>query len=138
MCSAAYRRDARASRRSPTCNRSEGAAMGQEQLWPDLSVQISRRRWRCVPDPALCLSGHGAAFVSGLASHAEVWMTPEFHHILDSWLLYDQSPELLGQSLGGRQSTEEIRHALRVWLRLRDEAGQTAARLCWVRDALRE
>jgi hypothetical protein len=111
--------------------------MGRE-LWPDLSVQISRRRWRCVPDPLLCLSHEGAAFVRGLVSHAEVWLGPEFLNILDSWMLYDREPGLLSQSLGGRHAPDEIRHALRIWLRLRDEAGHGGGRLCWVRDALRE
>jgi hypothetical protein len=115
--------------------------MGRE-AWPDLSVQISRRRWRCVPDPLLCLSHDGAAFVSGLvcgvAPPAEVWLGPEFLNILDSWMLYDREPDLLRQSLGGRHAPDEIRDALRIWLRLRDEAGHGGGRLCWVRDALRE
>jgi hypothetical protein len=112
--------------------------MGQQQIWPDLSVQISRRRWRCVPDPVLCLSRIGAAFVRGLTAHAEVWLGPEFLNILDSWMLYDRDPELLTRSLGNRQPPDGMRHALRVWLRLREEAGRSSGRLCWVRDALRE
>ncbi len=70
--------------------------------WPDFSVQVSSRPWRCVPDPLLCMSRNGAAFVSALATanvvgsspRAEVWMAPEFHNILDNWMLYDQKPEL--------------------------------------------
>ncbi|MGD0720868.1 MAG: hypothetical protein ABR970_07445 [Roseiarcus sp.] len=112
--------------------------MGREQLWPDLSVQISRRRWRCVPDPHLCLSYEGAAFVRGLTTHAEVWLAPEFLNILDNAPLYDQQPRLLTESLGGHHTPEEIRHALRIWLRLRNEAGHVGGPLCWVRDALRE
>ncbi len=46
--------------------------MGQD-TWPDLSVRISRRRSRCVPDPLFRQSHDGAAFIYGLTSHAEVW-----------------------------------------------------------------
>jgi hypothetical protein len=110
--------------------------MGRD-AWPDLSVQISRRRWRCVPDPALCLTRDGAAFVRGLATQAEVWLTPEFHHFLDSWTLYDEKPELLAPS-HSPAAAEETREALRIWLRLREASGSAEGRLCWVRDALRE
>jgi hypothetical protein len=119
--------------------------MGRD-VWPDFSVQVSSRPWRCVPDPLLCMSRDGAAFVSALAAahvvgnspRAEVWMAPEFHNILDNWMLYDQHPELLAQSLGGPSDPDELRQALRLWLRLRDTAGRPDGRLCWVRDALRE
>ncbi len=119
--------------------------MGRE-AWPDLSVQISSRPWRCVPDPLLCLSRDGAAFLNTLAgahvaSHsprAEVWMAPEFDSILDNWMLYDQHPELLAHSLGGPSDPDELRQSLRLWLRLRDTAGRPDGRLCWVRDAVRE
>jgi hypothetical protein len=113
--------------------------MGREP-WSDLSVQISRRRWRYVPDPLLCLSHDGAAFVRGLTmtSHAEVWLGPEFLNILDSWRLYDLKPDLLTQSSGGRHAADDVRDALRLWLRVREESGQFSGRLCWVRDALRE
>ena len=103
---------------------------------PDFSVQISRRRWRFIVDPHLCLSQDGAAFVYGLTSHAEVWLGPEFLNILDSWQLYDREPELLMP--GDHRGADEIRHALRIWLRLRDEAGLGGGRLFWVRDAVRE
>jgi hypothetical protein len=119
--------------------------MGKDP-WSDLSVQISSQPWRCVPDPLLCLSRDGAAFVSALSGahavghspRAELWMAPEFHNILDNWMLYDQHPELLMQSLGGPNDPDELRQALRLWLRLRDTAGRPDGRLCWVRDALRE
>jgi hypothetical protein len=119
--------------------------MGRE-AWPDFSVQISSRPWRCVPDPLLCVSRDGAAFVSALAEahavghspRAEIWMAPEFNSILDNWMLYDQHPELLAQSLGGPSDPDELRQALRLWLRLRDTAGRPDGKLCWVRDALRE
>ena len=111
--------------------------MGSE-AWPDLSVQINRRRGRFVLDPLLCLSHGGAAFARGLASHAEVWLTPEFHHILDSWVLYDEKPDLLTQSLDGSYVADEIRDALRLWLRLREESGHLSGRLYRVRDSLRE
>jgi hypothetical protein len=119
--------------------------MGRD-AWPDFSVQISSRPWRCVPDPLLCMSRDGAAFLGALAGthvaghspRAEVWMAPEFHSILDNWMLYDQHPELLAHSLGGPSDPEELRQSLRLWLRLRDTAGRPDGRLCWVRDAVRE
>ena len=40
--------------------------MGRD-AWPDFSVQISSRPWRCVPDPLLCMSRDGAAFLGALA-----------------------------------------------------------------------
>jgi hypothetical protein len=124
--------------------------MGRDP-WPDLSVQISRRRWRCVPDPDLCLTQAGAALVRGLAPHAEIWLTPEFLNILDSWLLYDREPELLhppapadwardywerdqrGRDRGAQ--AEEVRHALHIWQHLREAAGRSGGLLHWVRDA---
>ena len=45
--------------------------MGRTATWPDLSVQISRRRLRCVVDPYLCLTERGAELVHGLAGF--VW-----------------------------------------------------------------
>jgi hypothetical protein len=112
--------------------------MGHQQSWPDLSVQISRRRWRCVPDPLLCLSRDGAAFLSGLTLHAEVWLAPEFLNILDNWASYLRDPTLLTRALGGRNSPDDVRDALRIWIRLREEKGQIGGPLYWVRDALRE
>ncbi len=106
--------------------------------WPDLSVQITRRRWRCVPDPLLCLSQTGAAFLRGLAPHAEIWLGPEFMNILDGWTLFDREPALLIGCDGEPSVAEEMRHALRAWARLRDEAGHVGGPLCWVRDAMRE
>jgi hypothetical protein len=118
--------------------------MGRTATWPDLSVQISRRRLRCVVDPYLCLTERGAELVHGLAGVAEIWLATELLAILDSWLLYDGEPELLLPAPEGHEAAEpragedEIRHALRAWLRLRDEAGLGGARLHWVRDAVRE
>ena len=101
--------------------------------WPNLALPITRRRWRCVPDPLLCLSGSGAAFLQGLALHAEVWLTPELLNILDHWPMYDRDPGLLG--FPGAEGT---RDALRIWSGLRNEAGHVSGPLCWVSDALRE
>lgn len=105
---------------------------------PEVSVEISRRRWRCVVDPHLCLSPEGAAFVHGLAALAEVWLGPEFLNILDSWMLYHREPELLKLQDAGEHDIESLRQALQVWLRIRNEFGLASARLCWVRDAVRE
>ena len=104
----------------------------------EVSVRIGRPRWRCVLDPHLCLSHDGAAFVCGLAGHAEVWLGPEFLNILDSWLLYNREPAPLMWSTGTGPTADEIRQALRIWQRLRDTAGLGGGRLSWVRDAVRE
>jgi len=106
--------------------------------WSDLSVQISRRRWRCVPDPQLCLSQNGAAFIGGLMPHAEIWPGAEFLSILDAATPYERDIDRLARSFGGHHRLDEVREALRIWSRLRDEVGQGGARLYWVRDALRE
>jgi hypothetical protein len=101
--------------------------------WPDLALQITRRRWRCVPDPLLCLSASGAAFLQGLALHAEVWLTPELLNILDHWPVYDHDPELLGVP-----AADGTRDALRILSCLRNDAGHVGGPLCWISDALRE
>jgi hypothetical protein len=101
--------------------------------WPDMSLHITYRRRRCVPDPLLCLSATGAAFLKGLASHAEVWLTPELLNILDHWPVYDRDPRLLGGPAAGG-----TRDALRIWSSLRNEAGHVGGPLCWISDALRE
>jgi hypothetical protein len=115
--------------------------VGRDQ-WPGLSVQISRRRWRCVPDPDLCLTQSGAAFVRGLLAHAEIWVTPEFLNILDSRPLYDREPELLTADGDGRclrsEGGDEVRHALQIWSHVRDDAGRGGGLLHWVRDAPHE
>ena len=123
--------------------------------WPDLSVQISRRRWRCVPDLDLCLAQTGAALICSLLPSAEVWLTPEFHNILDNWRLYDREPELLSRPWSGRREDEtsheharraraaqstldDVPYAMRIWRQLRDTAGRTGGLLHWVRDAAYE
>ena len=106
--------------------------------WPGVSVQISRRRRRCVPDPLFCLSQPGAAFIGALAPHAEVWLGPEFLNILDNWPIYHRKPELLEWPAADRHDAGAVRDALRIWQRLRDSAGHVGGPLCWVRDALRE
>ena len=106
--------------------------------WPGVSVQISRRRRRCVLDPLFCLSQPGAAFISALAPYAEIWLGPEFLNILDSWPIYYHKPELLEWPGADRSDSGEMRDALRVWQRLRDGAAHVGGPLYWVRDALRE
>ena len=101
--------------------------------WSDLSLNITHRRWRCVPDPLLCLSVSGAAFLQGLALHAEVWLTPELLNILDHWPVYDRDLSLLGFP-----AVEGTRDALRIWSCLLNEASRVDGPLCWVSDALRE
>lgn len=111
--------------------------MGRDP-WPEFSVQIQHRRLRCVADAQLCFLRDGAAFLGGLIPYADVLATPEFLRVLDDWEIHDGSPNLLGEALGEGYSNEEIRDALRLWLRLRDESGIRGGRLYWVRDSVRE
>jgi hypothetical protein len=106
--------------------------------WPGVSLQINRRRRRCVLDPLFCLSQPGAAFISAMAPYAEMWLGPEFLNILDNWPIYHHKPELLGWPGEERYDPDELRDALRVWQHLRDGSGHVGGPLCWVRDALRE
>ena len=103
--------------------------------FPDLSVQLTRRRARWVLDPNLALSQAGALLSRRLASFVELWLGPEFFNILDSAQVYQREPELLGAADVDDASVAHIPQALRDWTRFRDEAGRM---LCWVGDALRE
>jgi hypothetical protein len=102
---------------------------------PDLSVNISRRRGRCVLDPNLALSQNGALLTKLLASRAEAWIVPELFAILDSASLYQREPELLLWPATNEAAAAEVPEILRNWLQVREEAGRY---LCWVGDALRE
>lgn len=112
--------------------------MGRQPFLPDLSVHISRRTLRCVPDPLLCLSRDGAAFICGLTAYAEVWLVSEFLNILDNSIHYMRRPEDLTKAMGEHLDPEEVRDALRIWHRHRDEGGSIGGPHYWVRDALRE
>jgi hypothetical protein len=111
--------------------------MGRE-TWSDFSVQIRRKRWRCIPDPQLCLSKQGGPFLSALVPHSDVCLTPEFLSWLDGFEHYLRQPHLLSEPLRGACAHDEIRDALRMWLQIRDETGARGGRLYWVRDCLRE
>jgi hypothetical protein len=102
---------------------------------PDLSVQIARRRRRCVLDPNLALSRYGAMLTRLLAPYAELWVGPEHFTILDSAQLYQHEPELLVWPRTDKDAIAEVPEMLRDWTRLRDEAGQF---LHWLGDAWRE
>jgi hypothetical protein len=111
------------------------------EAWQDLSVQISRRRLRCVLDPLLCLSRRGVALIRRLAPRAELWLAPAFLGILDSWDFYYEKPELLTRSLsmqehGGAYHEDEFREALHAWIKLRDDLGH--GQLFWAGDNLHE
>ena len=103
--------------------------------FPDLSVQITRRRRRCVLDPNLALSRDGAMLARLLAPYAEQWVGTEFFNVLDSATLYQREPELLVWPGNDKAAIAEVPEVLRDWTRLRDEAGRY---LNWVGDALRE
>lgn len=64
-------------------------------LFPDLSIQITRRRRRFVLDPNLSLSRDDAMLARLLAPYAEQWVGTEFFNVLDSATLYQHEPELL-------------------------------------------
>src|ERR1700741_2736268 len=113
------------------------------EAWQDLSVQISRRRLRCVLDPLACLSRHGVALIRRLAPRAELWLTPAFLRILDGWGLYYDKPHLLTRHLhmqehGGAYDEEEFREALHAWIKLRDDLGHGQGQLFWAGDNLHE
>ena len=96
---------------------------------PDLSVQITRRRARCVLDPNLALSRDGATLTRLLASHAELWVGPEFFNILDSAQLYQREPELLLWPATDEAAVAEVPEMLRSWPR--DPAcGRASSRAC--------
>ena len=113
------------------------------EAWQDLSVQISRRRLRCVLDPLLCLTRHGVALIRRLAPCAELWLAPAFLGILDGWEFYYDQPELLTQSLpmqehGGAYDEDEFREALHAWIKLREDLGHGRGQLFWAGDNLHE
>ena len=107
-------------------------------LLPDLSVQVSQRRWRYILDPRLALTRFGASFAHRLAPYAELWLAPEFFNILESAALYRREPELLAWPDTGRAAADEMREALFAWSNLRDESGYIGGSFNWVGDALRE
>lgn len=102
---------------------------------PDLLVQVSRRRIRCVIDPHLALSRDGAALVRLLAPYAESWVVPELFAVLDSARLYTREPELLIWPDTDPADIGAVPGLLRDWMQLREEAGRS---FYWVGDALRE
>lgn len=104
-------------------------------VFPDLSVQISRRRSRCVLDPHLALSRDGPLLAKRLAPFAEQWVGPEFFNVLDSASLYLEEPELLIWPNSDAAAIEAVPEVLHAWTRLRDEPNGC---LSWIGDALRE
>jgi len=103
--------------------------------FPDLSVQVTRRRSRCVLDPNLALCRDGAMLARLLAPYAELWVGPEIFNILDSAQLYQREPELLIWPSTDPSDMAAVPEVLRDWVQLREEAARS---LYWVGDALRE
>jgi hypothetical protein len=103
--------------------------------FPDLSVQISRRRSRCVLDPYLALSREGPELAKRLAPFAEQWVGPEFFNVLDSASLYLEEPELLVWPNTDAAAIAAVPEVLKAWAQLRDESNGC---LSWIGDALRE
>jgi hypothetical protein len=104
-------------------------------VFPDLSVQISRRRARCVLDPHLALSRDGPGLAKRLAPFAEQWVGPEFFNVLDSTSLYLEEPELLVWPDTDAAMIAAVPEVLQAWAQLRDESNGC---LSWIGDALRE
>jgi hypothetical protein len=103
--------------------------------FPDLSIQLTRRRSRCVLDPNLALSRGGAMIVRLLAPYVEPWVGPEIFNVIDSATLYQQEPELLIWPGTDQADVAAVPEVLRDWVQLREEACHY---LYWVGDALRE
>jgi hypothetical protein len=103
--------------------------------FPDLSVQITRRRSRCVLDPHLALSRDGPVLAKRLAPFAEQWVGPEFFNVLDSASLYLEEPELLVWPNTDAATIASVPEVLQAWAQLRDESNGC---LSWIGDALRE
>ena len=109
--------------------------MDAAAAFTDLSIQVARRRCRCVLDPNLALSRHGATLVRLIAPYAENWIVPELFSVLDSAHLYEREPELLIWPSTDQADVAAVPDVLRDWLQLREEASRC---LYWVGDALRE
>ena len=103
--------------------------------FPDLSVQILRRRSRCVLDPRLALSREGPLLAKRLAPFAEQWVGPEFFNVLDTAPLYQEEPELLIWPSTDVSAIAAVPEVLQAWAQLRDESDSC---LSWIGDALRE
>jgi hypothetical protein len=106
--------------------------------YPDVSVQLTQRRWRCVLDSNLALSPLGAEFARLLAPCAEVWLGTEFFNILDSARIYREEPELLVWPGTDHKEARTLPGVLRDWTRLRDAAGYGSTQFHWIGDVLRE
>jgi hypothetical protein len=111
-----------------------------DMLAPDLTVQVSPRRWSCVLDPTLALSRYGVPLACGLGRVMEVWMVPEFWRILDNTFFYLRRPELLlpACSRPADQAVavpQETTRALLQWEKLRGETDFVRRSLNWVGDA---
>ena len=106
--------------------------------FPDVSVQLRQRPWRCVLDPNLALSPFGAEFARRLMLHAEVWLGTEFLKILDSAWVYEREPELLAWPAPDPAGAGLLRHTMRAWTELRDEASLGGSPLHWIGDVPRE
>ena len=109
--------------------------MVNTSFFPDLSIQLSKRRSRCVLDPNLALSPGGASLARLLAPYVELWVGPEIFNVIDSATLYQREPELLIWPGTDQTEVAAVPEVLRDWVQLREEAGRY---LYWVGDALRE
>jgi hypothetical protein len=106
--------------------------------FPDVSVQLTQRRWRCVLDPHLALSRFGAEFARRLAPTAETWFGTELLNILDNARIYRDDPKLLAGLSASNAEAQLISDALRDWIHLRDAAGYGGNQFHWIGDVLRE
>ncbi len=110
------------------------------EIFPNISVSISPRRWPCVLDPSLALSRYGLAVAGRLGGWLELWVVRELWHILDNTHFYRHRPGLLSAAApeqaadAADPSAGEALQALGGWERLRFQNDLAGLKLYWVGD----
>ncbi|MGY6214250.1 hypothetical protein ACW73L_03720 [Methylolobus aquaticus] len=106
---------------------------------PELSVNISQKRWSCVLDPTLALSSFGLPLATRLGRVMDLWVARELWHILDNTHFYLQEPTSLLHTADdeGAPAPERSRivvEALREWERIRLENDPGRQNCYWIGD----
>ncbi len=99
--------------------------------FPELNLKLSARRWSCVLDPTLALSGHGLQLARQASEVMQLWLVREFWHILDSSEFFSAHPEAL---VGDRWPADKLDRSLKAWDRARLDGDMAELKLCWVGD----
>lgn len=104
-------------------------------VFPELSVNISQKRWSAVLAPGLALSVFGLPLLRRLGGFLDFWVVRELWHILDNTEYYFQHPETLlpvdSQTPEARETLVEV---LREWERARAENDPFRQHCYWVAD----